>query len=222
MGRRERPPWPSTIFTTQPLLKACEAPPGSAGARASPRTPHSSFPVRYLAGVGSPAVLGVACRGSPCPERKVWANAGPMSGWPHGTVTAAAFQEGNGSAPAVQGTALPCRHLPEKTHSWKGAQGWLCSPCSQLGEHRESTPACGGTPMQRGDPHSSAAPGQRGETGLSPTPFHQGNMPWKETFHPSILPFVGNPFSSVLLPLCAQGRLLIPLPLFAQGITHGL
>lgn len=67
----------------------------------------------------------------PIEEGLEWAQ-GPFWGWPHGTVTAVAFQEGNESAPAVQGTALPCRHLPEKTHSWKGAQSWPCLPCSSV------------------------------------------------------------------------------------------
>ncbi|RLW00600.1 hypothetical protein DV515_00008705, partial [Chloebia gouldiae] len=38
--------------------------------------------------------------------------------------------EGNGSAPVVQGTALPCRHLPEKTHSWKGARAVSAFPAA--------------------------------------------------------------------------------------------
>lgn len=81
---------------------------------------------------------------------------GPFRGWPHGTVTAAAFQEGSGSAPAVQGTALPCRHLPEKNHSWKGAQGQHCAPRGQSSGHREGVPTAGGTPPA--PPHAKGRP----------------------------------------------------------------
>lgn len=40
--------------------------------------------------------------------------------------------------------------------------------------------------------------------------------------HSSTLPVRGNPFSSIHLPLCAQGELLAPLSFFAWGIPRGL
>lgn len=139
---------------------------------------------------------------------------GPFRGWPHGTVSAAAFQEGSGSAPAVQGTALPCWHLPEKAYSWKGAQGQSCPPgAKRLSCVGREPPA---------PPHEEGRPPQ-----LPPAP-HRGQKLQPPSLHlsathratPPIHPLLhlGNPFPSILPSPCAKGRFLPLLSLFAWRI----
>lgn len=122
---------------------AQDVPPGSVGLRASPQCPPHQV---FLPGTSQVGASGSARGCTPGLAVPGEEGRGPFRGWPHGTVTAAAFQEGSGSAPAVQGTALPCRHLPEKNHSWKGAQGQHCPPRGQHSGHREGVPTAGGTP----------------------------------------------------------------------------
>lgn len=113
-------------------LKFHEAPPGSVGARASSHTPRPVFLPSTLQVWALRQCSRLCARACYAHRGRSGIGAGPILGMATRTVTAVAFQEGSGSAPAVQGTALPCRHLPEKTHSWKGAQCWLCLPCSSV------------------------------------------------------------------------------------------
>lgn len=175
MGSRKDHRGQAWSLPSTPPSKPMRFPQAQLGPEHHPTPPlQFSCPVPCRCGLSGSArgcTPGLAVPG----EEGLGQSRGPFQGWPHGTVTAAAFQEGNGSAPAVQGMALACRHLPEKTHSWKGAQGWLCSPCSRLGEHAEGALACGGTPLSstpcKGETLIAHPPqGSRENQGLPPPP----------------------------------------------------
>lgn len=218
MGSRTETLQPSMVFAIQTPLKSQEAPPGSAGARASPHTPlQFSCPVPCRCGLSGSArgcVPGLAVT----IEEGLEQAQGPFWGWPHRTVTAVAFQEGNGSAPAVQGTALPCRHLPEKTHSWKGAQRWLCLPCSSV--------SIGRAHLRVGEP-LPAQPHAKGRPSLLTYPRAEGRT---RDFQSIFLPCLsidllsqleGIPFHAFSSHSVHSGELLAPL-FFARGIPCGL
>lgn len=143
---------------------------------------------------------------------------GPFRGWPHGTVSAAAFQEGSGSAPAVQGTALPCWHLPEKAYSWKGAQGQSCPPgAKRLSCVGREPPA---PPHEEGRPPQLPPAPHRGQK-LQPPSLHlSATHRATPPIHPLLL--LGNPFPSIHPPLTLRNGDIpsSPIPLCMEDSPH--
>lgn len=92
---------------------------------------------------------------------------GPFWGWPHSTVTAVAFQEGNGPCPSGSGNS-PSLPAPPRENPFLERNPELALPSLQLREQREGVPSCGGTSFsstpRKGRPSLLTYPRAEGRT----------------------------------------------------------
>lgn len=132
---------------------------------------------------------------------------GPFWGWPDSTVTAVAFQEGNGSCPSGSGNS-PSLPAPPRENPFLERNPGLALPSLQLCQHRylHVGEPLSAQPHAKGDPLCSLT------QGLS---IHFSAMP----LHSSILPVSFHPSSSHSVH---RWELSAPLSFFVQGIPYGL
>lgn len=153
---------------------------------------------------------------------------GPFWGWPHSTVTAVAFQEGNGPCPSGSGNS-PSLPAPPRENPFLERNPELALPSLQLREHREGVPSCGGTSFSS-TPH-------KGRPSLLTYPRAEGRTrDFKSIFlpclsidllsqlvfiHPPPTPQVGTSGSPLLLCTCGLNPSPTPSCIGREeGIQH--
>lgn len=135
----------------------------------------------------------------------------PFWGWPHSTVTAVAFQEGNGSYPSGSGNS-PSLPAPPRENSFLERNPELALPSLQLCEHREGVPSCGGISF-------SSAP-CKGRPSLLTYPRAEGRT---RDFQSIFLPCLSIDLLSQIVfihpppTLCTGENFLLPSPSLYRG-----